>query len=83
MQLNNVCTLTRSEWKPGKCRRHKFSITAFPCADLGRVNAVLLQLRHRHFFADRFKRNLGFEIGRVVLFRFVILIISSQAIDPP
>ena len=36
--------------------------------DLGRMHAILLrQLRKRHLFADRLKRNLGFELWRVVL----------------
>jgi hypothetical protein len=51
-----------------KCRRHILNRRAFPSPDLGRMDTVFLgQLSERHLFAERFKRNPGFELGRMVL----------------
>ena len=51
-----------------KCCRHVLYRRSFPGPDLRRMNAVFLgQLRQRHLLTDRFKRNLGFELWRMVL----------------
>ncbi len=51
-----------------KCCRHVLYRGALPSPDLRRMDAVLLgQFRQRHLFADRFKRDLGLKIGRMVL----------------
>jgi hypothetical protein len=46
------------------------------------VNAIFLgQIRQRHLLADCFKRNLGLEIGRMVLsFRHLGSLLSQ--VDP-
>ena len=65
-----------------KGRRHVLYRRTFPCANLRRVNAMFLgQIRQRHLLADCFKRNLGLEIGRMVLsFRHLGSLLSQ--VDP-
>jgi hypothetical protein len=43
---------------------------------------LLSQLRHHHFFTDRFKRNQGLEIGRMVL-SFGCFGSSLSQVEPP
>lgn len=70
VQLLDLDRIGRSRIGPSPCKRrhHVLNRRSFPHADLGRVYAVFLrQLRRRHLFVDRLKRNLGLELGRMVL----------------
>jgi hypothetical protein len=60
--------LLRGGTSARKSCRHVLYRRALPSADLCRMNIVLLgQLSQRQLLADRFKRNLGLELRRMVL----------------
>ena len=71
----------KASTNPGAPHYH----TLLSSTDLRRMHAILLgQLRQRHLLADRFERNLGLELWRMVLsFRTVSFIMRSTLTTGP
>lgn len=85
MQLVDVSGTHRLEHRTfaGKCGRHVLYRCALPCADLSGMDAVFLgQFRQRRLITDRFKRNLGLKLRRMVL-AFLHFGSLLSSCDPP